>query len=1112
MVEIAIARHSCGLRMTRPSSKGGPTRAIGSNAGPLAFWAVVATVVVNALPVAASDTVSLAGRWRFQLDPRDVGRNETWFAQTLSDTMDLPGTTDQAGKGYALDAKTMRYPVAFLRTLWPGTEEVQEADRAGYLVRPWYYVGKAWYQREIEIPPDWQGKMIHLALGRVIWKSDVWINDRYVGDCDSLVAEHQFDLGLLQPGTHVLTIRVDNGMVHNIGITGHAYGPETQSRWNGIVGRLDLTATSPLFIRRTQAYPNRTRTAVHVAATIVNATGRRQDLTLDLEIRGASDEDCYGAGHSTVSVVPGEQILHETIALERPVEPWDEHNTRRYRLVTRAEAAGQSHQLETPFGFRHIVRDGRRIVINNRRVFLRGTLDCCVYPRTGYPPTTVEEWLQVLGVIKDHGFNHVRYHSWCPPEAAFEAADQLGLYLAPETPFWVDGWITGTASHPALLGNDPDVLDYVRREIRRIADAYGNHPSFAFFCIGNEFGMETDWGVVDQLLADAKKYDPRRLYNACTTRRTVPSDDYWVTAYVDRTWTRGIGPPHTNWDFSAAASKSDLPIVSHETGQRPVFPDYDDLLQKFTGPLKPYNLLRLRDQTVAAGLADQVSDFEFASARFQHLLYKAEHEGCRRTGDFAGYQLLMLNDFTGQSEALVGVLDPFWETKGVISPARVRQWNSPTVPLARFDRYTWRTSEVFTAAIEVSHYGPTDLVEAIASWSLAERDGNTILAQGELSAATIPAGQVTRLGEVQVPLSSVPQPAPLTLHVSLGEAANEWTIWAYPPSADVVGVEDIVIAQQWNDDTRRALKEGRRVLLLMSQVLNPRMLQSRFAPVYWSAGWSPQSIATLGVMCDPQHPALASFPNDGHSDWQWQDLVEGAVSFVLDDAPQKLRPIVQSVPDFHQNHLLGSLFETRYGAGRLLVCGFDLANRLEERPVAAQLRRSILDYMNSSRFAPTVELPDGFLTRLLASSNKLRQLGAKVRADSEAAGYGAELAIDGNLSTIWHTQWLPEVKPLPHEFVVSLPRTAEILGIQYVGRGDQTNGRIARYEVYASREQRIWGAPVASGVWSSGPHLQTAQFSQPVTCRYVKIVALSEVAGEQFSSAAEFDVILHTEN
>ena len=1061
---------------------------------------------------AGSDTlVSLAGTWSFQLDPHDRGEKEAWFRRGLDDRIMLPGTTDQAGKGYPLDRQTMRYSVPFMMTDWPGVSKITRLDRAGFLLRPWYYVGKAWYQRRITIPENWSRKHVLLKLERVIWRTDVWIDTRYVGSFDSLATEHGFDLGRLAPGDHRLTIRVDNGMIHNIGLAGHSYGPETQSRWNGLVGRLELNAVDPILVRDVQVYPDPDRQHVRVTAKAVNLTDKSVRATLSLTVQAEEEETIFGSVKATAALAPGETPLERTITVGKPVVAWDEFNTTRYRLVARLTANGMDSRVAPRFGFRSIRSDGRKILINGRRVFLRGTLDCCVYPRTGHPPTSLAEWLRVMRVIKEYGFNHVRYHSWCPPEEAFEAADRLGLYLAPETPFWVDTWITTTATHPKLLGEDADVLAYIRNEMRRIADRYGNHPSFAFFCIGNEFGMNGDWSVVNRLVTEAKQHDPRRLYSGSTTRRRVAADDYWVTAYAGGKSARGPGPARTDWDFSATAALVNIPLIAHETGQRPVFPDYEDLLPKFTGPLKPYNLIRLRDALAARGLLDQIKDFERASAEFQYVLYKAEHEAFLRTPDYAGFQLLMLNDFTGQSEALVGIVDPFWQSKGVITPKRVRQWCGSTVLLARFERYVWTNDQTLKADIEARHTGPKDLDNATVSW-VVELNGGDVVAHGAFTKRRIRTGPLSPLGQIEVPLDKITRPSAMRLRVSLGDVTNEWKMWVYPSrapqSTNADGPEGIVTSRRFDAATRQALAHGDRVLLQVPHTLNRFTRRAQFTPVYWSAGWSLSRIATLGILCDPKHPALAAFPNDGHSDWQWQALIQGGTMFIMDDAPAGFRPIIQPVTDFHQNHLLGQLFETRVGPGRLLVCGYDLDSDLEHRPAARQLRRSLTQYMQSNQFRPQFELPIALLSRWLTSRNTLRNLGATIRADGAQRGYGAEQAIDGSVDTLWHTPWTPNAPPHPHWLEVDMCTSRALRGITYLPRQDQSNGRVGRYEVYVSDDPKSWGKPIAAGQWKNSTLPQTVTFTTSVHGRYLKLAALTEVAGQPFASVAELDVIL----
>ncbi len=936
--------------------------------------ALVAVLLIFGLHAATTATaapahVSLAGAWRVGLDPTDVGQKDAWFERPLASEVDLtlPGTTDLAGLGFPLDPETLRYDTGFPYTRFPGVAEPERADARGFLARRHLYLGAAWYEREIDIPAAWRERVVELFLERAIWRTDVWVDGRHCGSADSLATPHEHVLGVLAPGRHRLTLRVDNRMLVNLSTITHAYGPETQTRWNGVVGRIELSARSPLALRRLQVHPAADRRSARVVASVEVAEGQDGKGLLRLALHR---EDGRGKPLATREVAvrpgPGAAVVVGVLHWDAPAQAWDEFHPVRYRVTGElVPAAGEASSASVLFGFRHVERDGRALRVNGRRVFLRGTLDCAVYPRTGHPPMAVAEWLKVLGTVREYGFNHVRFHTWCPPDAAFEAADRLGLYLMPETAAWVDDWTRETFSRPSAIGKDPAVTEFVRAEIGRIGEAYGDHPSFALFCIGNEFGMQgTDWEAVAAWVEEAKRADPRRLYTGTAARRNLGPDDFWVTHAANGKGTRGVGPARTDWDFASAASSSPVPLIAHETGQRPVFPDYADLLPKFRGPLLPSNYVRLCDQLRTSGLAPQTKAFERASARFQMVQYRAEHEAMRRTADYAGYQLLMLNDFTGQSEALVGILDPFWESKGVVRAAEVRAWNAPTVPLARFARYTWNTTDEFRASLEVAHHGPGELSAARASWELRTRAGRR-LGGGRWEGVRVPTGTVTPLGEMAVSLTGLDRATALRLDVQVGAARNHWDVWAYPPD-EVLTPNNVAVVTAWDPATETLLAEGRRVVWLAHGTKGPRAAQTGFESVYWSAGWWGSAFSSLGVLCDPGHPLLAGFPNDGHSDWQWRELTQGATTLLLDGAPTGYRPVVQPVPDFHFNRLLGQVFEARVGPGRLVVCGYDLRSDLAGRPAARQFRRSLLEYAGSRRFRPTTGLSPEFLRGLAA--------------------------------------------------------------------------------------------------------------------------------------------------
>ncbi len=1062
--------------------------------------------------VLAKDTLDLAGEWRLRLDAEDLGQRADWPTHPLAsdDRITLPNTTDLAGFGFLLNTNTMMHAAPFpVTTRFPGVKEPVRADEHGYLVRRHLFVGPAWYERELEIPKAWTGKTIVLRIERAMWKTEVWLDGRPLGSCDSLVGQHRHELGVLTSGRHRLTVRVDNRMIHNISTVTHAYGPETQTRWNGMIGAISLEALPALAITSVQTFPAPDRSSVKVVLRLANAANHALSGSLKLRLRPERGGRALAELSSGVQCLPGTTTHQYTLHLREPARAWDESHPVRYRIGAALQSANESQdETSVLFGFRHVERVGKQMCLNGRPVFLRGTLDCAVYPKTGHPPMTVREWERVLGVVKEYGFNHVRFHTWCPPEAAFEAADRLGVYLQPEAPAWVDDWGTGTITKPPAIGRDPDVTEFLRAELRRMSEAYGNHPSFLLCAIGNEFGMQsTDWERVNAMVEEIKAADPRRIYTGCGARKNLPADDYWFT-HNSGANTRGVGPANTDWDFTKAVEASPVPVIAHETGQRPVFPDYDELLPKFTGPLLPLNLERYRRALVTNGLAGQLGDFVRASARFQLAQYKAEHEAMLRTRGYAGYQLLMLNDFTGQSEALVGILDPFWETKGVVRAEDVRAWNAPVVVLARFPKFVWTSAETFSAKLEVANFGPRDLPAGVVEWSLKDRSSKTV-ARGRLNAKVAPAGSVSELGSITVALDRIHQPSALTLAATFARVKNHWNLWAYPMASDEPEPAGVLVTRSLDDNALRALESGGRVLLLAYGVKNAHATRTGFESVYWSAGWWGNKFSSLGVLCDPQHPALKEFPNDGGSDWQWRELCAGATTFELTGAPAGFRPIVQPVPDFHFNTLLGQVFEARIGKGSLLVCGYDLTSDLDHRHAARQFRRSLLRYVGSAAFPPTTELSLSWIESRCGNAG-LRRLGAKVvQVDSEDVVNGNVAAniLDGDPATFWHTRWQPQNDPMPHELVVDLGREVPLQGITCLPRQDQSNGRIALAEIFGSVRAGDWGSPVAELRGRNTSESETVRFNQNVNARFLRVLVKSEVSGQPFAALAELDII-----
>jgi hypothetical protein len=402
-------------------------------------------------------------------------------------------------------------------------------------------------------------------------------------------------------------------------------------------------------------------------------------------------------------------------------------------------------------------------------------------------------------------------------------------------------------------------------------------------------------------------------------------------------------------------------VISHEIGQWCAYPNLAERA-KYTGYLKAKNFDIFADTLAANGKADLAPAFLQASGKLQALLYKEDVESALRTPGMGGFELLDLHDFPGQGTALVGVLDAFWDSKGYVTADEFRRFAGPTVPLARLDRRVFTTSDTLEADVEVAHFGPAPLAGARPAWRLLGEDGR-VVARGTLPRRDLPVDNGVSLGHVSVKLSRLAAPRGYRLVVGIEGTAfeNDWDLWVYPPRVDTAVPKGVVLARSLDEATEAHLRDGGRVVLLIppDRVRGDALgkVELGFSSIFWNTAWtSRQAPHTLGVLLDPKHPALAAFPTEGHSNWQWWYLVSRAGAMILDGLPRELRPTVQVIDDWFTNRRLGLVFEARVGRGRLLVTSIDLERDVETNPVARQMRHSLLRYAASDRFAPAVEV------------------------------------------------------------------------------------------------------------------------------------------------------------
>lgn len=586
------------------------------------------------------------------------------------------------------------------RAMLPGTIDTNhlgfapsDTTETTHLTRLYAYKGKARYSRTIEIPKQWKKRVVELFLERTkpTW---VYVDGQFVDSCNFISTPHRYILPKLTPGTHTLEIVVDNsrGVPEQVYGSSHAYTEDTQTNWNGIIGEISLN---------------------------------------QMKLK---------AGHKLLSWESFSKKAEKFVGVGVGGQDFYLFDNDKYLLVGMEQSARQEYTGNVLPCFKDFHIEGGHFYANGHPVFLRGKHDAAVWPLTGHVDMTVEGWMKYLGTCKAYGINHVRFHSWCPPEAAFVAADSLGIYLQPELPFW-----------GSFDDKDEKLMEFLLQEGENILYEYGHHPSFRMMALGNEL-----WGSINKMkefVDDFQNIAPDKFYTFGSNyylgyQGVKEGMDYFTTCRIGgeewgkyNTHTRGSFSfadaydggiinhfrPNTTMNFDEACDKwaspqpwtgkAGIPIISHETGQFQTYPDYREI-KKYTGVLYPYNFEIFRRRLAAAGMLSQADDFHKASGLWSVKLYKADIEMDLRTKNMAGFQLLDIQDYPGQGSAFVGILDAFMESKGITTADEWHQWCSPVVPLLVTDRFCYDENEMMNAKVQIANYGGESLKGKKLIWKL----------------------------------------------------------------------------------------------------------------------------------------------------------------------------------------------------------------------------------------------------------------------------------------------------------------------------------------------------------------------------------------------------------
>lgn len=918
------------------------------------------------------------------------------------------------------------------------------------LTRLYPFEGKAVYSRTVRIPSSFSEKRLRLVLERTK-PSVLYVDGDSIGSLGNILTPQVYDLPCLKPGKHEISLIVDNSPasvpeeIHS----SHAWSDATQTNWNGVIGKMFVEAADSVFISSVNIYPSVDNGTAEVRLCVVSHRDIREasvNISAVPELNGASGASVAAvvqesAGepvrgmHPVEKVVKrmslrkGENIVSVIVDMGESPLLWSEFHPDLYRFGISLDAGDFSDSVTEYAGMRDFSVAGTSLTINGFRTFLRGKHDACVFPLTGYPPMSVLEWRKVFDRAREYGINHYRFHSWTPPEAAFEAADREGVYLQVELPLW------GEVSRENKRLNA-----FLQNEAERILDEYGNHPSFVMMSLGNE--LHGDVSLMREWVKTMRECDGRHLYcfgsnNNLGWNGPQEGEDYFVACRVG--WSEGFSMhtrttfafadaeeggilngvrPATSGNYSKAVAASPVPVISHENCQFQSYPDFSKI-GKYTGVLYPYNLEIFRKRLADAGMEGMDSIFAKASGEFAAECFKADLEYAFRTPGFGGFQMLDLQDYPGQGTALVGVLDAFMDSKGAVSPEMFRGFCAPVVLLAEFDDYCLSRGDTLDLRLAVANYEERDWTDKF-SWSLSVHGRKTVTGE---NVTAVQQGGVAFVGRISLPVeelaAGLPEDAAFSIDLRLwsGDYSNSYRLWVYP-DAELLAMKacpehgdmvekgsmkncdgykcgDVEIVTVADERLKSLLDDGERVLLVPEHSsVEQNTVGGMFIPDFWN--WSmfktiseragkTVSPGTLSVLCDPEAPLFSYFPNEGRSGWQWWSICRNSRPLILDSLAGHI-PLVQVIDNAERCHRLGILAEFSVGNGSLLVCMTDL-DAVSGTPEGAAFRASVLRYLRSPDFRPSYRLSWDALQNLLYGDRQTSDIqGVENRTDYSSAG------------------------------------------------------------------------------------------------------------------------------
>ena len=747
------------------------------------------------------------------------------------------------------------------------------------------------------------------------------------------------------------------GLPRNDIVYSSAATDETQTNWNGIIGKFGIEVREKTFIESVRVYPRKDEEGkwiLDVQVTVDSADGFDGKLVLEFAELGIAKEiDVAGDG--------GKITFETQVSADVPKELlWDEACGN----VMHVSASLGEDVFKTYFGIRAFEDIDGHLCLNGRKIFLRSEANCAVFPETGHPPMDIESWKEIIKTYMGYGVNCLRFHSHCPPEAAFYAADELGVLMQPELSHW----------NPKDAFSAPEAAAYYEKELRDILKVYANHPSFVMLTFGNELQAKEDGMKVAYRLLDlCHEVDITRLFafssNAFYGEKgaDAESDFYTSSSFGDtpmRATFAGMKGylnsdyPDAKHDYSLAVKEIRenyrKPVFSFEVGQYEILPDFDEI-EDFCGVTEPGNLELIKKKVVEKGLLDGWKRRVEATGELSLLSYREEIEAALRTEGYSGISLLGLQDFPGQGTALVGMMNSHLKAKpySFADPERFKSFFKEALPLVLLDKYTYVDGDSLKAVVKFANYSKGD----VTGWLFVRiSEGEKALLTKEFDEVTCRQGEVSRVGEIETELmlADPQRSAEITVYVSFAGYDNSYKIYVYTRASQNPQKPDCVYECRYLDDkAKELLEEGGIVFLAPDSTKEafPESVKSSFTTDFWSVGTFSSQEGTMGLVIDDGHPLFKNYPTKFYPGYQW--FVQSSQRALL--LPEGVRSIVTVMDCYAYLRNMGMLVEYRCKKGRIFVSSMGLHNLLEY-PECRALLTAIYRYLESDEFDPQQEM------------------------------------------------------------------------------------------------------------------------------------------------------------